>query len=135
MKSLWFHLSAVLAAILVASVVIRFFNTVSERSVVDVTIFSLYVIGGIVLIFAPFGRKRRRSPWALGVLALSGALLIFVGAAELLRHYSVWGLSPPREHGFSFTLALLQGVVLGLFVALGFSGELADQRLSQSDKT
>ena len=135
MKPIWFLLTAALGAILFATVVIRFFNTVPERSMVDVAIFSLYVTGGVLLAFAGFDRKRLRSAWARGVLALSAAILVFVGVAELLRHYALWVLSPTHEYGFSYTLEGLRGVVMGFFLALLFSGELAGRRLSQHDQT
>src|SRR4030088_3597972 len=124
MKPIWFLLTAALGAIILATVVIRFFNTVPERSIVDAVIFSLYVVGGLLVAFAPFDRKHQRSRWARGVLALSGALLIFVGVAELLRHYSLWVLSPAHEHGFSYILEGLRGMVMGFFLSLLFSGEL-----------
>jgi len=134
MKPIWFLLTAALGAIVFATVVIRFFNAVPERSNVDAVIFSLYVVGGVLLAFAPFDRKHRRSRWARGVLALSAALLMFVGVAELLRHYSFWVLSPTHEHAFSNTLEGLRGIVMGFFLALLFSGELAGRRVSQHDQ-
>src|SRR5580700_1613621 len=121
MKPFWFLLSAAVAAIVIAAVVIRFFNTAPERSTVDSLIFSLYVVGGVLLAFAPFDRKHQRSRWARGVLALSAALLVFVGVTELLRHYSVWVLSPTHEQALSYTLEGLRGIVIGLFISLHFS--------------
>jgi peptidoglycan/LPS O-acetylase OafA/YrhL len=134
MKPVWFLLSAAVAAVVIAVVVIRFFNTMPERSTVDSLIFSLYVVGGALLALAPFDRKHQRSRWARGVLALSAALLMFVGVAELLRHYSVWVLSPAHEHAFSDTLEGLRGIIIGLFIPLLFSGELAGRRVSQRDQ-
>jgi len=134
MKPFWFLLSAAVAAVVIAAVVIRFFNTVPQRSIVDSMIFSLYVVGGVILAFAPFDRKHQRSRWARGLLALSAALLVFVGVAELLRHYSVWVLSPTHEHAFSDTLEGLRGIIIGLFLSLVFSGELAGRRVSQHDQ-
>jgi len=85
----------------------------------------------VLLAFAPLDRKHRRSRWACGLFVLSAFLLIFVGVAELLRHYSLWVFSPIHEHAFSYTLEGLRGVVIGLFLALLFSGELAGRRVSQ----
>lgn len=133
MKPVWFLLSAAVGAIVLATAVIRFFNTVPQRSIVDAVIFSLYVIGGVLVAFAPFDRKHQRSRWARGLLALSAALLIFVGVAELLRHYSLWVLSETHERAFSYTLEGLRGVVIGFFLALLFSGELAGRRVPQHD--
>ena len=131
MKPKWFLVLTAVAGVVFATIVIRFFNTVSQRSVVDAIIFSAYIVGGVVLAFAPFDRKRRRSRWARGLFALSALLLIFVGVAELLRHYSIWVLSPVHEHGLSSTLDALRGIVMGLFLALIFSGELAGERVSR----
>jgi hypothetical protein len=133
-KPVWFLLSAALAAVVLATLVIRFFNTVPQRSFVDTVVFSLYVVGGVVLVFAPFDRKHQRSRWAKGLLALAGLILIFVGVSKLLRHYTIWVLSPTHEHAFSGTLEGLLGIVMGLFLALLFSGELAGRRVSQTDQ-
>jgi hypothetical protein len=113
------------ATIVFTFTVLRWFNSAMQRSAVDVIIYCIYVVGGALLGFAPFDRKRQRSGWARGVLALSAVILVFVGVAELLRHYSLWVLSPIHDHAFSNNLEGLRGVVMGFALALLFSGELA----------
>lgn len=135
MKSFWVLLSVAVVAVVIAAILIHFFNTVPQRSTVDSLIFSIYVVGGGILIFTPFDRKHQRSRWAKGLFVLSAALLMFVGIAELLRHYSVWVLSPTHEHSFSGTLDELRGIVLGLFLSLFFSGELAGRSAPRHDQT
>jgi hypothetical protein len=94
--------------------------------------------GGLVLAFVPFYRTHTRARWAQIVFLLTALLLFFVGTSELLRHYRVWTPSPQIEHGFSYTLANLRGVILGFLLVLILSGELTgrkvltDQRPNQS---
>jgi hypothetical protein len=128
-KTKWFLLAVVAAIVLVTFTILRFFNSVSERSTVDVSIYALYVLGGAVLTIVPFDRDHQRSDWARGLFALAAVLLLFIGASELLRHYGIWVLSSQIEHGFAHTLAVLRGVVLGFLLALVFSGELVGRKI------
>jgi hypothetical protein len=96
--------------------------------------FSLYIAGGVVLALAPFERKPARSGWARATLVLSALILVFIGTSELLRHYGVWTLSAQIEHGFSHTLTMLRGVVLGFLLALAFAGELGGRKIA-ADQT
>lgn len=105
----------------------------SAPSGLEPMFYAVYVAGGVLLAFAPFDRKHMRSAWARVTFALSALLLLFVGTSELLRHYHVWGLSPQMEYGFSHTLAVVLGVVLGFLLALGFSGELRGRKLASNE--
>ena len=127
MKPVWTLIVVAAAVALVSSTVLRFFNSTSQRSLIDVSVYVLYIIGGIILLFVRLERTRIRSGWAQGVIVLAGLLLAFVGTAELLRHYRLW--MPQIEHGFAYTLTLLQGTALGLFLATIFSGELAGRKI------
>jgi peptidoglycan/LPS O-acetylase OafA/YrhL len=128
-KPKWNLLTTLVAIIVVIFTVLRFFNSVSQRSTIDVATYVLFVVGGLILAAAPFDRKRTRSGWARGLFACVAALLVFVGVSELLRHYRLWVLSPQVEHGFSYTLILFRGVVLGFLLALVVSGELAGRKI------
>jgi hypothetical protein len=99
----------------------------------DPVFYAVYIAGGVLLAFAPFDRKHTRSRWAQVTFLITALVLLLVGTSELLRHYRVWILSPQMEHGFSHTLAVLRGVVLGFLLALAFSGELGGRKLA-SDK-
>jgi peptidoglycan/LPS O-acetylase OafA/YrhL len=129
MKPVWTLIVVAAAVALVSSTVLRFFNSTSQRSLIDVSVYVLYIIGGIILLFVRLERTRIRSGWAQGVIVLAGLLLAFVGTAELLRHYRLWMPAPQIEHGFAYTLTLLQGTALGLFLATIFSGELAGRKI------
>lgn len=129
MKPVWTLIVVAAAVALVSSTVLRFFNSASQRSLIDVSVYVLYIIGGIILLFVRLERTRIRSGWAQGVIVLAGLLLAFVGTAELLRHYRLWMPAPQIEHGFAYTLTLLQGTALGLFLATIFSGELAGRKI------
>src|SRR5437868_6161050 len=100
------------------------------RSRSEVILFFCELAGGLLLAFVPFDRTHTRSRWAQIVFLLTALLLLFVGTSELLQHYHVWTLSAQLEHGFSHTLAVLRGVVLGFLLALAFSGELAGRKIS-----
>jgi hypothetical protein len=93
----------------------------------------LYIAGGVLLAFAPFDSKHERSRWARFTFALTAVILVFVGTSELLRHYRLWIFSAQIEHGFSDTLAVLRGVVLGFLVALILSGELRGRKLARNE--
>jgi hypothetical protein len=95
---------------------------------------AIYIGGGVILALAPFERKRTRTEWARAALLLTAVLLAFVGTAELLRYYRLWVLSPQMEHGFSYTLAVLRGVVVGFLLSLAFSGELGGRKVSLADR-
>ena len=105
----------------------------STPSNFETIFYIVYVLGGVLLAFAPFERKRTRSPWARLTFLLAAFLLLFVGTSELLRHYRIWTVSPQMEHGFSHTLAVLRGVVLGFFLALAFSGELTGRKIPRDE--
>ena len=105
----------------------------SAPSNIEPFFYMVYIAGGVLLAFAPFERKRTRSPWARATFLLTAFVLLFIGTSELLRHYRIWTLSPQIEHGFSHTLAVLRGVVLGFLVALAFSGELAGRKLASDE--
>jgi hypothetical protein len=104
----------------------------STPPALELMFYTVYVAGGVLLAFVPFERKRTRSPWARVTFLLTAFLLLFVGASELLRRYHIWTLSPQIEHGFSNTLAILRGVVLGFLLALAFSGELRGRNLANA---
>ena len=101
MKPVWTLIVVAAAVALVSSTVLRFFNSASQRSLIDVSVYVLYIIGGIILLFVRLERTRIRSGWAQGVIVLAGLLLAFVGTAELLRHYRLWMPAPQIEHGFA----------------------------------
>jgi len=95
--------------------------------------YMIYSLCGAVLALTTFERKRTRSPWAQLTFMLAAFLLLFVGTSELLRHYRIWTLSPQMEDGFSHTLIVLRGVVLGFFLALAFSGELTGRKIASDE--
>ena len=133
MKPFCILLGAAVAAVVFAALIIRFFNSVPQRATVETISFWLYIAGGVLLAFVPLGGKRQRSRWAKGLLVLSAALITFVGVAELLRHYSIWVLSPIHERAFSNTLEGLRGVFVGVFLSLLFSNELGGRKLPRND--
>ena len=85
MKPVWTLIVVAAAVALVSSTVLRFFNSASQRSLIDVSVYVLYIIGGIILLFVRLERTRIRSGWAQGVIVLAGLLLAFVGTAEIGR--------------------------------------------------
>jgi hypothetical protein len=91
----------------------------------------LYIIGGLVLMAAPFDRKRVRSRWARSLLAASGVLLVLEGSVQLLGYYHVWTPSPALQRGLPHTLDLMAGVVLGFLLAVNFSGDLSGRKRSE----
>jgi hypothetical protein len=105
----------------------------SPASTLEPVFYAVYVASGVLLAFAPFHRKHTRSAWAQVTFFLTAVILLFIGTSELLRHYRIWTLSPQMEHGFSHTLAVLRGVVLGFFLALAFSGELTGRKIPSDE--
>ena len=91
-------------------------------------LYIVFVVGGLALLFAPFERTRHRSRWARGLLVTAAGLLIAKGAVELLLHYSVWTPSAALQRTLPHNLDFIAGVVLGILLALGFSGELVGRK-------
>jgi len=96
-------------------------------------LYVIYLLGGVVLGAVPFDRKKTRTAWARVVFALSAIILVFIGASEVPRHYRVCVLSSVAEYGFSHTLSLLRGVILGFLLTLVFSGELVGRKRTPED--
>jgi hypothetical protein len=94
----------------------------------------LYVIGGVVLMFAPFVRGRARSRWANSLLAASALLLVFKGGVPLLTYYHLWTPSPVIQRGLPHTLATVGGIILGFLLAVAFSGELRGRTRSKHEQ-
>jgi hypothetical protein len=91
-------------------------------------LYFVYVVGGLTLLFAPFERARRRSRWARGLLFTAAGLLVVKGAVELMLHYSLWTPSAALQRGLPHNLDFIAGAALGIFLALGFSGELVGRK-------
>jgi hypothetical protein len=100
-----------------------------------VVVYVLYVLGGFALMLAPFERKRVRSGWARSLLGASAVLLVVKGTVQLLRYYAVWVPSLAVQRGLPHTLDSIGGIVLGLLLALAFSGELAGRKRSETAQT
>jgi hypothetical protein len=92
--------------------------------VVDVLEFA----GGVYFFFMPFEQHRTRATWARALCFIVAALLVFVGAADFLRHRALWMPSLKVQHAMLEIIPSVRGVALGLLLALLFSGQIRGQR-------
>jgi hypothetical protein len=95
----------------------------------------LFVIGGLVLVWLTFDRKRVRTRWAKCLMAASAVSIVLKGGVHLLVYYHFWTPSPIIQRGLPQTMATLGGIILGFLLAVAFSGELRGRKRSQHEQT
>ena len=110
-----------LGIIIATITVLSFLNSI-------VVVYVLYVVGGLVLMFAPFDRKRLRTRLERNLLAACGVLLLLGGVVKLLMHYGIWTPSLTVRRGLPHTLGLIDGLVLGLLLAFTFFRRTGGQK-------
>jgi hypothetical protein len=93
-------------------------------------IFHLFGIAVFLAIasVAPFARKRIRARWAKIVLVTIGLAGAVDGTLSLLRELRWFTLGFPT---MDFVLLSLDGLVLGLFVALALTGQLFGKKRTE----
>ena len=94
-----------------------------------VAVYILLILGGAFFVGISFSRRRLRSRWARGLLIVTGTLLVVMEAVDLLRYYALWMPSGSIQHAVLSMIPIVEGIVLGLLIALILSGELAGRKI------
>jgi hypothetical protein len=84
--------------------------------------------GGVFYFFMAFGQSRKRVIWARALCIVVAVLLMFVGAADFLRHRALWMPSITVQHFMLGVIPTVRGMALGLLLSLLFSGQIRGQR-------
>lgn len=116
--------SSVVQGIVILTITLLVLSLLHSILVVDVVEFA----AGVFYFFMSFEQSRARAVWARALCIVVAALLVFVGAADFLRHRALWMPSLTVQHVMVGVIPTVRGVALGLLLALLFSGQVRRQR-------
>lgn len=92
--------------------------------------YCIFTVGFTVCLLVPFARKRRRAVWAKFVFAGVGIVGLAYSAAYA-AYIQRWLVFPsPTDAVFANRLQFVRGLLMGLLLALVFSGEALGKKIA-----